>query len=56
MPGYFYICPHCGNETQARTGFELEVGESLTCCLCKGKITAVEKKSKFTFEFDLIKQ
>ena len=56
MPGYFYECPHCENETQARTGFELQEGDALTCCLCKEKITAIEKKSNFTFIFNLSKE
>ena len=53
MPGYFYKCPHCGEETQARTGFELEAGEKLKCSLCKESITATNQLSKFKFEFAL---
>ena len=53
MPGYFYQCPHCNEETQARTGFELEVGEKLKCSLCKGSVTATQKLSNFKFEFSI---
>ncbi|WDE96943.1 hypothetical protein PQO03_03080 [Lentisphaera profundi] len=55
MPGYFYECPHCEVETQARTGYELEEGDELKCCLCKESITATKKKSNFKFEFSIDK-
>ena len=53
MPGYFYTCPHCEQETQARTGDELREGESLKCTLCKEEIFATKKLTAFKFEFQL---
>ena len=53
MPGYFYTCPHCGEETQARTGDELREGDILKCVLCKQEILASKRISPFKFEFSL---
>ena len=53
LPGYFYVCPHCGKDTGCRTGDYLNVDESLTCFLCQKKIKALEKVSDFEYKFVL---
>ena len=56
LPGYFYQCPHCDMDAQARTGYALNVAEELKCNTCKGKIKAVKQLSEFQFEFSLVAQ
>lgn len=53
MPGYYFSCPHCGEDSSCRTGYELQVGEELTCFTCKGKIKAVEQHAEFSFTFEM---
>jgi DNA-directed RNA polymerase subunit RPC12/RpoP len=54
MPGYYYKCPHCNEETSAKSFDSLKVGERLKCTICQGKIEAVTKNDEFDFEFKLI--
>ena len=54
LPGYFYVCPHCGMDSQCRTGYPLNENEHLTCTFCKGKIKAVIQNAEFEFEFELV--
>jgi len=56
LPGYFFQCPHCDLDTQARTGYALKIEEHLKCTFCKGKIKATKQLSEFSFEFELIAQ
>ena len=52
MPGYFFLCPHCKRESQCRTGYPLNVNESLKCRFCKGEIKAVKQIDTFDFQFE----
>jgi len=54
MPGYFFTCPQCGEESSCRTGYELNVGDSLSCFLCKTEFKSVEKHHDFEFNFELV--
>ncbi len=54
VPGYYYKCPICNEETDAKAFFQLKVGDVLKCNTCGGVIEAVEKIDDLTFEFQEI--
>jgi hypothetical protein len=53
MPGYFYKCPSCNEETSSKSFDHLKVGDSLLCICCGGEIEAVDKISEFVFKFKI---
>ena len=55
LPGYFFVCPDCEQDTNCRTGYELQLGEKLTCFFCKAEFEAKEKFNDYSFEFEQVK-
>ena len=53
LPGYFFTCPECNQESNCRTGYELEIGENLICFLCKAKFPVNKKYSEFVFDIEV---
>jgi len=51
LPGYVFDCPSCGKRTGCRLGDYLNVGEILTCYLCKVRIRAIEQTGEFEYIF-----
>ena len=53
MPGYFYKCPFCNEETSFKTKAFLELGDVLSCDVCFKNIKAKKKITPFVFDFTL---
>lgn len=51
LPGYFFTCPSCGEETACRLGDYLQAGEILTCYLCRREMKAVDQLADFEYTF-----
>ncbi len=51
LPGYTFTCPSCGRESACRLGDYLEVGQILTCFLCKREMKAVTQAGDWEYTF-----
>ena len=53
LPGYFYNCPYCDEETNFKTGNSLKLGEIMECEFCSGLIQVVKQYGEFEMDFEL---